>query len=75
MDPQSASFTPRDDNIWRMQNDMIRVQQNQAELAERLSRVERRQDEDARAKSVWGTSSPFPSVLSGTPQQGWSLSS
>ncbi|KAF2497990.1 UCH-domain-containing protein [Lophium mytilinum] len=69
MDPQSASFTPRDD-IWRMQNDMIRVQQNQVDLSERLSRVERRQDEDARVKSVWGTSSPFPSVLSGTPQQG-----
>ncbi|QDS74962.1 hypothetical protein FKW77_004898 [Venturia effusa] len=69
MDPQSAAFTPRDD-IWRFQSDMLRVQQTQSDHGERLSRLERRQDEDARMKSVWGTSSPFPGVLSGTPQQG-----
>lgn len=69
MDPQSVSFTPRDD-IWRFHSDMLRVQQTQAEHADRLARLERRQDEDARVKSVWGTSSPFPSVLGGTPQQG-----
>ncbi|OCK78431.1 hypothetical protein K432DRAFT_301974 [Lepidopterella palustris CBS 459.81] len=68
MDPQSLAFTPRDD-FWRFQSEMLRVQQTQADLSERLARVERRQDEDARVKSVWGTSSPFPSVLSGTPQQ------
>ncbi|KAF4314344.1 hypothetical protein GTA08_BOTSDO00924 [Botryosphaeria dothidea] len=68
MDPQSVSFTPRDD-IWRIHSDMLRVQQTQAEHADRLARLERRQDEDARVKSVWGTSSPFPSVLGGTPQQ------
>jgi hypothetical protein len=73
MDPQSAAFTPssaaftsRDD--WRL--DMLRVQQTVVDHSERLSRLERRQDEDARMKSVWGTSSPFPGVLSGTPQQG-----
>lgn len=69
MDPQSAAFTPRDE-IWRFQSDMLRVQQTQSDHGERLSRLERRQDEDARMKSVWGTSSPFPGVLSGTPQQG-----
>jgi ubiquitin carboxyl-terminal hydrolase 4/11/15 len=69
MDPQSAAFTPRDD-IWRFQSEMLRVQQTQSEHGERLLRLERRQDEDARMKSVWGTSSPFPGVLSGTPQQG-----
>ncbi|EKG21616.1 hypothetical protein MPH_01050 [Macrophomina phaseolina MS6] len=68
MDPQSVSFTPRDD-IWRIHSEMLRVQQTQAEHADRLARLERRQDEDARVKSVWGTSSPFPSVLGGTPQQ------
>ncbi|KAK8158243.1 hypothetical protein BC567DRAFT_29338 [Phyllosticta citribraziliensis] len=68
MDPQSISFNPRDD-IWRFHSEMLRVQQTQAEHADRLSRLERRQDEDARVKSVWGTSSPFPSVLGGTPQQ------
>ncbi|KAK7538625.1 uncharacterized protein J3D65DRAFT_552145 [Phyllosticta citribraziliensis] len=62
MDPQSISFNPRDD-IWRFHSEMLRVQQTQAEHADRLSRLERRQDEDARVKSVWGTSSPFPSVL------------
>lgn len=69
MDPQSVVFTPRDD-VWRFQSEMFRVQQTQADHAERLMRLERRQEDDARMKSVWGTSSPFPSVLSGTPQQG-----
>ncbi|KAF2086449.1 hypothetical protein K490DRAFT_44301, partial [Saccharata proteae CBS 121410] len=68
MDPQSLPFTPRED-IWRFQSEMLRVQQTQAEHAERLVRLERRQDEDARVKSVWGAGSPFPSVLGGTPQQ------
>ena len=69
MDPQSAAFTPRDD-LWRWQTEMLRVQQVQADHAERLMRLERRQEDDTRMKSVWGTASPFPSVLSGTPQQG-----
>jgi ubiquitin carboxyl-terminal hydrolase 4/11 len=70
MDPQSAAFTPSND-LWRLQNDMLRVQQVQSEHSERLARLERQREEDARVKSVWGTSSPFPSVLGGTPQQGW----
>lgn len=72
MDPQSQSFTPYSSNndTWRLQTDVVRVQQIQAEHAERIARLERRQDDDARMKSVWGTQSPFPSVLSGTPQQG-----
>ncbi|KAK5726579.1 hypothetical protein LTR15_002464 [Elasticomyces elasticus] len=71
MDPQSQAFTPYTTNSdpWRLQTDVERVQQVQAEHAERIARLERRQDEDARVKSVWGASSPFPSVLSGTPQQ------
>ncbi len=69
MDPQSLAFTPRDD-IWRFQSDLLRLQQTQTEQGERLMRVERRLEDDARMKSVWGTSSPFPGVLSGTPQQG-----
>ncbi|KAF2465810.1 UCH-domain-containing protein [Lindgomyces ingoldianus] len=68
MDPESVAFTPRDD-LWRFQSEMLRVQQSQAELADRVSRLERRQEEDSRLKNVWGTSSPFPSVLGGTPQQ------
>ncbi|KAI7008575.1 UCH-domain-containing protein [Hortaea werneckii] len=71
MDPQSQSFTPYSSNndTWRLQTDVVRVQQIQAEHAERIARLERRQDDDARMKSVWGPQSPFPSVLSGTPQQ------
>lgn len=82
MDPQSQSFTPYSHTVptttstvrsssenWRIQNDVARIQQVQAEHADRIARLERRQDDDARMKSVWGNSSPFPSVLSGTPQQ------
>ncbi|MCJ1486464.1 hypothetical protein MMC06_006641 [Schaereria dolodes] len=49
---------------------MKTVYATQAEHSERLSRLERRQDDDSRMRSVWGNSSPFPSILSGTPQQG-----
>ena len=67
MDPQTVAFQPQHD-YWRLE--MLKVQHTQAEHAERLARLERRQEDDARMKSVWGTSSPFPGVLSGTPQQG-----
>jgi hypothetical protein len=72
MDPQSQAFTPYSNNneSWRSQSDIVRVQQVQAEHGERIARLERRQEDDARMKSVWGQSSPFPSVLSGTLQQG-----
>ena len=73
MDPQFA-LASRDD-IWRLQTDMKAVCATQAEHAERLMRLERRQEDDARMKSVWGNSSPFPGVLSGTPQQGKPLRS
>ncbi|KAF2629309.1 hypothetical protein BU25DRAFT_364399 [Macroventuria anomochaeta] len=68
MDPESVAFQPRDD-FWRFQSEMLRVQQTQAELSDRVTRLERKQDDDSRLKNVWGTSSPFPSVLGGTPQQ------
>jgi hypothetical protein len=72
MDPQSQPFSPYSTNHdnWRLHSDVVRIQQVQSEHSERIARLERRQDEDARMKSVWGNSSPFPSVLSGTPQQG-----
>ena len=62
MDPQSVAFQPRDD-FWRFQSEMLRVQEHQAELADRVARLERKQEDDSRLKNVWGTSSPFPSVL------------
>ncbi|KAJ8603334.1 hypothetical protein MRB53_042187 [Persea americana] len=69
--PQSQAFTPYGNNndTWRVQSEVVRLQQVQGEHADRIARLERRHDENARLKSVWGNSSPFPSVLSGTPQQ------
>ncbi|MCJ1316744.1 hypothetical protein MMC15_002065 [Xylographa vitiligo] len=67
MDSQFA-FASRDD-LWQLQNEMKSVYATQSEHSDRLARLERRQEEDTRMKSVWGTSSPFPSILGGTPQQ------
>ncbi|KAF2481616.1 hypothetical protein BDY17DRAFT_252697 [Neohortaea acidophila] len=71
MDPQSQSFTPfnTDPDSWQFESDVARIQQVQAEHSERLSRLERRHDDETRVKNVWGPSSPFPGILSGTPQQ------
>ena len=69
MDPESVAFQPRDD-LWRFQDEMLSVQQTQAELVDRVARLERRNEDESRMKNVWRTSSPFPSVLAGTPQQG-----
>lgn len=63
------SFASRDE-LWHLQNDMKSVYSIQSEHADRLSRMERKLEEDNRVKSVWGTSSPFPSALGGTPQNG-----
>ena len=68
MDSQFAFASSAD--IWRLQDEMKNVYAAQAEHSDRLLRLERRQDDDARVRSVWGNSSPFPSILSGTPQQG-----
>lgn len=68
MDPQFAFASSAD--IWRLQDEMKNVYATQAEHSDRLLRLERRQDDDARVRSVWGNSSPFPSILSGTPQHG-----
>src|ERR1700761_3485244 len=73
MDPQTQPFTPYSSNneTWRLQTEVVRIQQVQADHSERIAGLERRLEDDARMKSVWGSNSPFPSVLSGgTPQQG-----
>ncbi|KAI9658458.1 MAG: CSN-associated deubiquitinating enzyme Ubp12 [Alyxoria varia] len=67
MDPQSYAFTPQNE-VWRLSNTMKGFQEVQQDHADRLSRIERRQEEETRVKSVWGPSSPFPSVLSGSLQ-------
>ena len=76
MDPQSQAFVPStNSDIWGLRSDMAKVQEVQVEHADRIARLERKQDEDVRVKSVWGNQSPFPSLLGGTPQQGTSLTS
>ena len=68
MDPQFGLASK--DDLWRLQNEMKNVYATQAEHADRLMRLEQRSDSDTRLKSVWGSQSPFPGVLNGTPQQG-----
>ena len=73
MDPQSLSFQPQtqsQSDLWQLSSNIRNVQEIQQEHSERLSRLERRHDEETKVKSVWGPTSPFPSVLSGTPQHG-----
>ena len=46
-------FASRDD-IWRVFDELKELHATQFEQAERIARLERRRDEDARMKSVWG---------------------
>ncbi|KAJ5605536.1 hypothetical protein N7510_008317 [Penicillium lagena] len=57
-------FASRDD-IWRVLDELKELHEAQYEQAERIARLERRRDEDARMKSVWGPLSPFPSSVAG----------
>lgn len=66
MDPRYAVAR---DELYSVQMDLKQVQVVQNSHAERLSRLEKRQADDAAIKSAWN--SPFPSALGGTPQHGW----
>ena len=68
MDPQYGLASK--DDLWRLQNEMKNVYSTQAEHADRLMRLEQRQDSDNRIKFPWGSQSPFPSTINGTPQHG-----
>jgi len=70
MDPQSLAFTPQNNDVYRLSSAMRTFEETQQEHADRLARLERQRDEDVRVKSVWGPTSPFPGILSGTPQHG-----
>ncbi|KAI8959146.1 hypothetical protein F5Y11DRAFT_15614 [Daldinia sp. FL1419] len=65
MDPR---FPVSRDEFYSVQMDVKQMQIIQNNHAERISRLEKRQADDAAIKSVWN--SPFPSALSGTPQHG-----
>ena len=67
-----SQFPTTREDLYHVQMDVKHVQAVQINHADRLMRLEKRQADDAALKSVWGTSSPFPGVLSGTPQQGQS---
>ena len=58
------------EELWVLQNEMKNVYATQAEHSDRLARLERRHDDETRMKSAWGSQSPFPGILNGTPQQG-----
>ncbi|GKZ73492.1 hypothetical protein AnigIFM50267_010422 [Aspergillus niger] len=58
-------FASRDD-IWRVFEELKELHATQFEQAERIARLERRRDEDAKLRSVWGPLSPFPSSVGGT---------
>ena len=57
-------FATRDE-IWRVNNDVRDISTIQAQHEQRLLRLEKRNQEDAKMKSVWGPSSPFPGLLGG----------
>lgn len=52
-------FASRED-IWRVHEEVKDLLTTQAELGVRLSKLERRKEDDARMKSLWGPFSPFP---------------
>jgi hypothetical protein len=65
-----SQFAATREELYHVQMDVKLVQSVQNNHADRLLKLEKRQADDAALKSVWGTSSPFPGILSGTPQHG-----
>ncbi|BDD63061.1 hypothetical protein MPDQ_003653 [Monascus purpureus] len=57
-------FASRDD-IWRVFEELKELHASQLDHADRIARLERRREEDARLKSVWGPLSPFPTSVGG----------
>ncbi|KAJ5626909.1 hypothetical protein N7528_004336 [Penicillium herquei] len=53
------------DEIWRIFEELKGLHISQFEQAERIARLERRRDEDARLKNLWGPASPFPTPVGG----------
>ena len=67
-----SQFPATREDLHHVQMDVKHVQAVQTNHADRILRLEKRQADDAALKSVWGPGSPFPGILSGTPQQGQS---
>lgn len=62
-------FASRED-IWRVFEEVKDLYSTQLEHGERIARLERRREDDARLKSVWGPVSQFPNTMSGGPLTG-----
>jgi hypothetical protein len=65
MDPR---YCATKDDLYNLQMEVKQLQYAQSNHSDRLMRLEKRQADDSALKSVWN--SPFPGVLSGTPQHG-----
>lgn len=57
------------DEIWRIQDSLADLTTNQASHLERIMRLEKKAEDGARPKGLWGPSSPFPAAL-GSSNQG-----
>ncbi|RKF60789.1 putative ubiquitin carboxyl-terminal hydrolase 19 [Erysiphe neolycopersici] len=56
------------EDVKSIQTSLKQVQATQLNHSERLLKLEKRQADDAAIKSVWGSNTAFPNILSGTPQ-------
>ena len=62
-------FASRED-IWRVHEEVKDLIAMQMEHGERLSKLERRREDDTRIKNLWGPFSPFPYAVSTPVNQG-----
>ncbi|POS83783.1 hypothetical protein EPUL_005049 [Erysiphe pulchra] len=56
------------EDVKSIQTSLKQVQATQLNHSDRLLKLEKRQADDAAIKSVWGSNTAFPNILSGTPQ-------
>ncbi|KAF2862403.1 hypothetical protein K470DRAFT_280951 [Piedraia hortae CBS 480.64] len=70
MDPSSQAFVPSTNGTWRLQAEVTKLHQLQAELADRLARVEKKQEESQQSRGIWGPSASNPQAMCGVLQHG-----
>ena len=68
MEGQASLATKQD--LDYLQTQMKNVYATQAEHADRLARLEQRNEPDTRSRTPWGTSSPFSGLIHGPSQPG-----
>jgi len=57
-----TSFATKED-FWRLQTAVNDLTTAQAQQGERIMRLEKKGEDGVKSKSLWGSSSPFPSAL------------